>query len=385
MKFIVYNYSKILITLYLSVICLSEGYTQFFSTGQDPYLTEWEQIKTENFRIIYPEEFYKEANRLANLLDYSYEYSSQSLDKRPGKVSVILHSSSVISNGYVSWAPKRMEFVTTPPTEGYAEDWLEQLALHEFRHVVQMDKLNQGFTRFLSLIFGQQATGAISGFLPLWFMEGDAVVTETALSSTGRGRLPSFEMKMRALFNENNKRITYDKLYLRSYKDFIPDYYHSGYYLVAYSRLNYDKKFYSKVLDNVAKEPYLISPFYFGLKRHYGLSKVKLFEETIDTLKNLWQDQVNNTDYTNYKYLSDAESKYYTSYRYPQFINDSTIIVLKNGMDQIDQFVTINKNRDEKIIHTPGYLSSDRISFKNNKLVWDEIILIPDGNSEVTL
>lgn len=377
LKFIVYNYSKTLTTFFLLVICLSEGYTQFFSTGQDPYLTVWEQIKTENFRIIYPEEFYKEANRLANLLDYSYEYSSQSLDKKPGKVSVILHTSSVISNGYVSWAPKRMEFVTTPPREGYAQDWLEQLSLHEFRHVVQMDKLNQGLTKLLSLVFGQQATGAMSGFLPLWFMEGDAVVTETALSSAGRGRLPSFEMKMRALFTENDKRISYDRLYLRSYKDFIPDYYYSGYYMVAYSRLKYDTKFYSKVLDNVAKKPFLISPFYFGLKKHYGLSKIRLFEETIDTLKNLWQDQINNIDYTEYKYLSNAKSKLYTSYRYPQFINDSTIIVLKSGIDQIDQFVTITKRGDERIIYTPGYLSSDRISFGKSKLVWDEIILDP--------
>ncbi len=377
LKFKVYNYRKTLITLYLLVIYFSEGYTQFFSTGQDPYLTAWEQIRTENFRIIYPKEFNKEANRLANILDYSYGYLTQSLDRKPGKVSVILHNSSVISNGYVSWAPKRMEFVTTPPRESYAEDWLEQLTLHEFRHVVQVDKLNQGLTKLLSLIFGQQATGAVLGYLPQWFMEGDAVVTETALSSTGRGRLPSFEMKLKAFFTENDKRISYDRLYLRSYKDFIPDYYHSGYYMVAYSRLNYDTKFYSKVLDNVARKPYLISPFYFGLKKYYGLSKIKLFKETFDTLKNLWQYQINYIDYTSYEYLSDAKSKFYTSYRYPQFVNDSTIVVLKSGIDQIDQFVTITKRGDERIIHTPGYLSSDRISFKNNKLVWDEIIQDP--------
>jgi hypothetical protein len=377
LKFKVYNCRKILVTFCILFIYFSEGCTQFFSTGQDPFLTVWKQIKTENFQVIYPEEFYKEANRLANLLDYSYEYLSRGLDTRPGKVSVILHNSSVISNGYVSWAPKRMEFVTTPPPDGYAEDWLEQLALHEFRHVVQVDKLNQGLTKVLSLIFGQQATGAIVGFLPLWFMEGDAVVTETALSSTGRGRLPSFEMKLKAFFTENDKKISYDRLYFRSYRDFIPDYYHSGYYMVAYSRLKYDTKFYSKVVDNVARRPYLISPFYFGLKKNYGLSKINLFKEVFDTLKIVWQKQINSIDYTNYDYLSDAESKFYTSYRYPQFINDSTIIVLKSSIDQIDQFVTITKRGHERIIHTPGYLSSDRISYRNNKLVWDEIIEDP--------
>ncbi len=372
------NYCRrIFVASFILVLNLSNGYSQFFTTGQDPFLTDWEQIKTENFQIIYPEEFYKEANRLANLLDYSYSYISESLDKEPGKVSVILHNSSVLSNGYVSWAPKRMEFVTTPPRDSYAEDWLEQLVLHEFRHIVQVDKLNQGLTKLLSLIFGQQATGAMVGYIPLWFMEGDAVVTETALSSTGRGRLPSFEMKLKTLLTENDRKISYDKMYLGSYKDFIPSYYQSGYYMVAYSRLNYGDRFYSNVLDNVAKKPYMISPFYFGLKKHYNLSKIKLYKETFDTLKYLWQKQIDNINYTDYSYLSGKKSKYYTSYRYPQHINDSTIVVLKNGIDQIDQFVTITGAGHEKIIHTPGYLSSDRISCRNNRIVWDEIILDP--------
>lgn len=377
MKFKTNSCRRILIAFYLLILYLSPGYSQFFTTGQDPYQTVWEQIKTENFQIIYPKEFYKEANRVANLLDYSYAYLSESLDKKPRKVSVILHNSSVLSNGYVSWAPKRMEFVTTPPPDGYAEDWLEQLVLHEFRHIVQIDKLNQGFTKFLSLIFGQQATGAMVGYLPLWFMEGDAVVTETALSSAGRGRLPSFEMKLKALLTENDRKITYDKMYLGSYKDFIPSYYQSGYYMVAYSRLNYGNKFYSDVLDNVARKPYMISPFYFGLKKHYNLSKIQLYKETFDTLKYLWQKQIDNINYTNYSYISGKESKYYTSYRYPQCVNDSIIVVLKSGIDQIEQFVTITARGHEKIIHTPGYLSSDRISYRNNKIVWDEIILDP--------
>jgi hypothetical protein len=374
LKFRVNNHGKTFFAFYLFIIFFSEGHAQFFSTGQDPYSTVWEQIKTENFRIIYPKNFYKEANRLANIMDYSYEFTAQGLDKKPGKISVILHNNSVISNGYVSWAPKRMEFVTTPPRDSYAQDWFEQLTLHELRHVVQIDKLNQGFTKFLTLIFGQQATGAILGYLPLWFMEGDAVVSETALSSSGRGRLPSFEMKLKAFFTEGDRKINYDRLYLGSYKDYIPDYYQTGYYMVAYSRINYDAKFYSKVLDNVAKKPFMISPFYFAMKRNFNLSKVKLFGETFDTLKYKWNEQINNTGYTDYEYLSEDESKFYTSYRYPQYINDSTFIVLKSGIDQIDQFVTISKKGYEKVIHTPGNLSSGRISFNSNKLVWDEII-----------
>lgn len=368
------NFRRILITSCLLIFSMLDGYVQFLSTGQDPYSIVWNQINTDNFQIIYPIEFYKEANRLANILEYSYEYTSKGFNNKPKKISVILHNNSVISNGVVSWAPKRIELITTPPQDSYAEDWLEQLALHEFRHVVQVDKLNQGITKILSWIMGQQGTGAVVGYLPLWFLEGDAVATETALSTTGRGRVPSFEMKLKALFTEKERKFSYDKLYLGSYKDFIPDYYELGYHMVAYSRLKYDQEIFSKTLDNVAKNPYQVSPFYFGLKKNYNLSKVKLFNETFDTLKYLWIKQINNINYTNNSNIISNKSKNYTSYRYPQYLNDSTLIVLKSGIDQVPQFVLIEKDGYEKKIHTPGFLSTDRISAKENKITWDEIL-----------
>ena len=52
---------------------------------------------------------------------------------------------SVRSNGFVTWTPKRMELIVTPPQDSYAQDWIGQLSLHEYRHVVQISQLDQGF------------------------------------------------------------------------------------------------------------------------------------------------------------------------------------------------------------------------------------------------
>ncbi len=377
LRFKAFNYKSFFIFLLFLNLSDLQGSAQFYSTGQDPFSTSWEQINTAHFKIIYPKEFYKESNRLANILDYSYEHITKSLDSRPGKVPVILHNSSVLSNGYVSWAPKRMEFITTPPHDIYGEDWLEQLALHEFRHIAQVNKLNQGFTRILTLAFGQQATAALVGYLPLWFLEGDAVVTETALSSTGRGRLPSFEMKLRAIVTESESKISYDRMYFGSFREYIPDYYHSGYFMVAYARLKYDSAFCSNMLDNVARNPYLLCPFYLGLKKNYNLSKVKLYEETFDSLKYLWTNQMKNINYTDYSYISPERTKFYTSYRYPQYVSDSTVVVLKSSIDHLTRFVLISEAGHEKTIHTPGYMSTDRISSRCNKIVWDEVVPDP--------
>ena len=123
-------YSLLLFLIYFPVIP-----AQFYNTGQAPASVKWEQIKTHNFQIIYPDSFYNEANRAANLLEYMYGHISADYDFKPEKISIILYNQSVLSNGYVAWAPSRAEWVTIPPRDSYSEDWLEQLALHEFHEM----------------------------------------------------------------------------------------------------------------------------------------------------------------------------------------------------------------------------------------------------------
>lgn len=194
------------------------------------------------------------------------------------KISVILHPQSSVSNAFVVWAPKRVEFYTIPDQDIYPQNWIDQLAIHEFRHVVQLDKLNQGLTKILYFLLGQQAIGAVTGlYLPLWFLEGDAVVTETTLSHTGRGRLPEFTMPLRAQVLQR-KIYSYEKAYFGSFRDFVPNYYYLGYQLVGYTRNRYSSEVWSKSMDNAARRPYNPMPFNQGIKRSTGLSKWKLYD-----------------------------------------------------------------------------------------------------------
>src|SRR5665647_2165519 len=206
---------------------------QYYSVGEDPSGIRWRQINTTNFQIIYPTDFEIKAQRLASILEKVYVDAGTSLQHQPRKISVILHTSTVRSNGFAAWAPARVELFTTPDQEIYAQEWLEQLAIHEFRHVVQIDKIGSELPKIFKIILGEQAAVlAIGAYLPFWFLEGDAVVTETALSHSGRGRVPSFEMELKAQSVEKRK-FSYDKAYLGSYKDYIPDYYQLGYQIVA--------------------------------------------------------------------------------------------------------------------------------------------------------
>ena len=361
-------YSGILFFMVLS------GHAQFYNRGEDPGYLKWRQIRTGHFRVIYPESFDHEAQRLTNILEYYYEPNAGYLDHKPAQIPVILHTHSVRSNGFVSWAPKRMELVTTPSPHQYPHDYLEQLALHEFRHVVQIDKLRQGFTKGLSYITGEMGIGAVAGMMPFWYLEGDAVDAETRLSRAGRGRLPSFEMEIKAILAEIPGLYSYEKATMGSYRDYVPNHYKYGYQMVAHARNKYQKDFWGKMVDYTARNPYTIYPFYFGLKKYAGSSKVGLYQETFDTLRSHWAYRDSLRSLTESKQLNQRNSKHFTDYRFPGYVNDSLVFAEKSGIDQINEFVVIDREGNEKRIHRPGFYNPANISVGHGKVVWTEII-----------
>ena len=142
---------RIILVLFFIILLLNNNtvLAQYYDTGQDPFKLKWYQINTENFQIIFPKSSEKQAQHLANSLTSVYKRGGLSLNHQPKKIPVILHNQSVVSNGMVAWAPKGMQIYTCPPQNIYSQDWIDQLATHEFRHVVQIDKLNHGFSKFL--------------------------------------------------------------------------------------------------------------------------------------------------------------------------------------------------------------------------------------------
>ena len=335
---------------------------QYYNIGQDPASIKWQQIKTENFKIIYPEDFAKHAQHLANVLQYVRIYGTKTLGHQPKQLTVILHNRTVVANAFSLWSPKRNEFFTCPPQNNYAQDWLEQLAVHEYRHITQMDMLNQGFTKALGWFFGQQVNTAVLGlFVPMWFMEGDAVCIETALSKSGRGRIPSSEMKVRAQVL-GDKKYSYDKAVLGSYKTYVPDQYNFGYLMVAGARKKFGPEIWKSAMDYTAKYPFLITPFNKGLKKVSALSKTKLYNSIFSELDSLWRIQRDQLVYTKFIPITPGKQKIYTNYKFAHYLNDSTFIAEKSGMDDIARFVQINKNGEEKIIHSPGFYTYESLS-----------------------
>jgi hypothetical protein len=224
---------------FVFLFCFSTAQAQFFSAGVDPSGVHWKQVKEDRIRIIFPEGYETQATTLLKHLKEVKKEAVQTLPAKVPSISVVLHNQTAQANGFVTWAPKRMELFTQADQNTYPQDWLRQLAVHEFRHVVQISNLRQGMTKALSFLLGEQAVGAVLGlYIPTWFLEGDAVSFETAYTKVGRGRTPAFFIPYVSMLDRYGG-FCYEKAVFGSYKHFVPDHYVVGYHLVSYSRFYY--------------------------------------------------------------------------------------------------------------------------------------------------
>ena len=364
---------KFIFHIYLiHLICTLPSHAQFYQTGQDPASVKWKHIKTPNYRVIFDEQFEDKAQNIANILEHSSKFIDNTLQSDLKKFPVLIHSHSTYANGVVVLAPSRMELYSTPGQNIYSQSWLEQLVLHENRHVAQTSKMFQGITRAATYAGGEQIAGAVTGLIPLWFLEGDAVATETALSRAGRGRMPSFEMELRTLLLSREKPYSYYKAFYGSYKDYVPNHYQYGYQLVSYGRAHYGAELFNKTLDNVARRPFLIFPFYAGLKKHAGLSKNSLYHNTMESRDTAWQNQAEKNIPTVYQSLQKKSTSDYVNYRFPLQIDNGSVVVEKYGPGYYRQFVLIDPDKVEKKLFIPGFYDPVKLSTDGFTLVWAE-------------
>jgi hypothetical protein len=286
---------------------------------------------------------------------------------------VIIHNHTTQANGYVAWAPKRMEIYPTPEQNTIPLDQNRQLALHELTHVLQMLSLNTGFSKGMSVLFGQQFPGAVASLLPPWYMEGEAVFAESVLTSSGRGRSPSFSKELKALTIEKGFPYKYDKLINGSYRNFTPNHYQFGYQMVTWSVAGNNLQLWEKVLKTTANIPFSINPVNISLSRNAGLTKKSLFYQTFDSLKTLWHKDITNSGAKKYDPANPSKKKEYINYYSPRFAGTDSLVAIKTSLIDPPRFVLINTvSGKEKKIFTPGSIYPWFISSARGKLVWVE-------------
>ena len=364
-----------LVAILLITLTSLSAKAQYYIKGQEPTSLKWVEHQASYGRLIFPNGLDSIASIYKQYMDIAWRFVPKTLSHRPRPTPIVLHNNSILSNGFVSWAPRRMEVVTTPSHDASPVPWLQTLSLHETRHVAQIDKLNQGLIRIGSFLLGEQAVGAIAGVVPIWFLEGDAVYTETEYTFGGRGRQAEFYETYRTHLISNGKnKFTYDKWLLGSYKDIIPNHYSFGYLMVGYANLKYGYNLWNNALNKTARQPYLIIPFYFSLKKDLNLPPKKLFEENLNYLDSLWENNQDTLDETKHKVLTNKTHKNdYVTYKTPVFINDSVFISVKTSMKQIPKVIKYNTRSHKEVrLFNSGHLTHPRLSATNRTVFWSE-------------
>jgi len=370
--------------LVAALTCLTD-----FVSGQDyptldtnPASVRWRQIKTPDFRIIFPTGFESTAQRMANTFQTIREPESRSIGtSSPRRMPIILQNRSSVSNGFVAQAPRRSELFTMP-TQNYnfsgTNDWLNLLASHEYRHMAQYAHSNRGFNRLFSTLFGQQALALMSYVsVPQWFWEGDAVAVETAFTGSGRGRIPEFDLIFRTNLLEG-RTFTYTKQVLRSYKHFIPNHYVLGFHMVSHLReVTNDPQIWGRVTARTWSAPFMPARFSNSIRRESGIKVAGLYRSLASDLKKEWTEKYAGMTFTEFEVLTKRKNSVFTNYAYPQYMADGKIVALKSGLGDAEKLVMLNEEGEE-FSYMPGQINdSGMLSAAGSTVVWNEFRFDP--------
>lgn len=351
---------RVLISLILTINS-SQVYCQIFDNSQSHPNLKWKQINSDKFDLIFPEEFSNKAPNLAQQLEYFLTQMNRNFDRPIRKIPFIIQQNHLVPNGFVMLAPRKSEIFPTPSGIADNQEWLPNLALHESRHVVQFDNLTG---KLQNSFFQQLALALFALQLPAWYFEGDATLQETLYSNGGRGRLPSWDMSLRANITVG-KNYNFNKYIHGSYKDIVPSYYTIGYFMNS-ELYEIDTLIHPKLIHEMSGK--LLHPFSFNkaLKKQSGMNSQELFDHTIESLKKKW---TKNTSLL----PTNSDDRYPTSYLLPQ-ISKGHIYALKASRQRTSAIVRIDSdrpNKQKRIVET-GRQIMPYFHILQHLLVWDE-------------
>ena len=344
------------------------------SLGAHPSSIDWKSIDSKNVRVIFPKGTDVQAKRIADVINYINRYATTSVGSKSKKLDLVLQTQQVISNGFVTLSPFRSEFFATGFqnfTSLGSTNWLDLLAVHEYRHALQYANSNRGATKFMHIISGQNGwAAALNLSIPAWYLEGDAVLSETLLSHNGRGRNPFFYKEQRALLLDNTI-YAYAKARNGSYKDLVPNRYPLGFAITNHIRNTYGIEKGREILADAGRYKYIIYPFSNAMKAHTGLSTTKMYNEAYLKLQNKWKKESDALQITKSELIATPVKKTVTDYTFANYLNDKSIVAIKKSYKETPRLIRIYNSKEQKLT-TIGISPQEFLSVKNNKVAWTE-------------
>ena len=362
----VLNYKFVFLLLLTTAAATITKAQQF---GGNPPSIQWNQVNTKSAKVIFPRGLDSAAMEVADIIQQMNSAIQPTIGYKQKQISVVLQNQTTIANAYVGLAPFRSEFFLTPEQNSFdigSLPWPKQLAIHEFRHVQQYNNFNVGASKVMHVLFGEGGQALANDLaVPNWFFEGDAVFNETLVSDQGRGRLPYFFNGYRAIWADG-KNYSWMKLRNGSYRDYTPDWYPTGYMLVAYGREKYGDDFWKNVTHDAAAYKGGLSPLQRAIKKYSGEEFSQFQQDGFDFFKKQFSDDRNTLPATN---SITASRHFVADQEYPAYVNDTTLIYMKSTYDHLPVFV-IRSGKTERNISVRDFSLDNYFAYHNGKIVY---------------
>lgn len=367
------------LALGLLSVCISAN-AQFYTTGSEPASVRWRTFNTPHYKIIFPEG----EDSLAVVYAKSIEAAIPSVggttlfhpnESYRKRMPVILHPNTSYSNGYVTWTPRRLELISVP--EAYSPIAMtaeSQLTLHESRHVAQMQFGAAKPFRFGKILSGELLAGGIAAvYGGSTFFEGDAVVSETALSQSGRGRSADFLEYYMTSFTSGDTR-DYWKWKHGSQRHYTPDYYRAGYVMTAGMRTVYDTPdFASRYYERIQRKGGIAFNNIGGTVKEISGKKFNAaFSEICDSLSLFWETgKAKRVPFIEAKQVTPTASRF-TEFR-SLIYADKGLYALRSGITRPTELVRIDSSGTQtKIRIFSQTTSAIRYDKTLKRLYWSE-------------
>ncbi len=360
-------------SLLLAYCLFLSGWAAAQGIGLHPPEVDWQQLRAEHVRVIFPAGYEARARRAASLIDRLATDHQRSVGEQLYDFDLVLQTPNMTVNGYVGLAPFRSEYFVTPPQSFNSlssTPWVDLLTLHEFRHVQQVSNERRGLTRLFGILQGQLGWAVFSNLAtPNWFSEGDAVIMETALSSSGRGRTPAFSSELRALLAAN-VIYKYPKARNGSFRDFVPDHYRYGYALLTYARERFGNDVWKPVLQEGAAYRSLFYPFSRALRRRTGLTTPELYYTAMADLERT-QDSILATRAPLVEgVVIGEETRDIRNYRFPFVDGRGRLLALRSSYTSLPALVEVGQ--PDSVLTRTGVQREPWLDGGKNLVVWTE-------------
>lgn len=382
-------------TALIFCLCLLSGQisnAQFYTAGDNPASVRWSEIETGNYRIIYPSGLDSLARTYGLELEKYRIPVGRTAGYLPGemirvKMPVVLHAFNAQSNGSVAWAPKMMNLFTVPQSpDSEAMPWKTMLAIHESRHVAQMQAGLTGCFRPFRYITGEMFNGLVAGLHSrMEMLEGDAVVAETALSMSGRGRTSDFMNYYMIAFDRGDFR-NWEKWRFGSQKNYTPNYYAAGYMMIGGLRYVYGYRDVVKdVYRHIPSHPFDLDGLSTMVRRKTGLKLREAYYGIADSLNTIWQQDIAERGPFMYAEQVTATPKRYTEYAHNDFLGGwDHLYAVRGSLAQSDNLVRIGMDgREHRISAFASGTSTIRHSDRHKRIYWSELVSDPRWSMRV--